>query len=79
MENKFKGETLSGEEWAAAAEQVKLLSAAVSDLIKDINCKGCGTETAEDFEVRMQLAYIAMRYVGAFAADKCKFILVKED
>ena len=72
------GQSLPKEVWLSKAEELKLASAGVAGWFRQMNFDGKGKEDAEDWLLVAQMAYQAMVYVGEFASDKCRFIVIPD-
>lgn len=72
------GQSLPKEVWLEKAEELKRASAGVAGWFRSMNFDGMGEQDAEDWLMVAQMAYQAMLYVGEFASEKCRFIVIPD-
>jgi len=73
------GQQLPPERWLVAADNLEQVFPAIAQRLLLINNEGRGQEDADEFIADGMLALIAMRYVGNFAHDKCRFIPIPDE
>lgn len=77
MDNVVKleiGLTLEPDVWLKAADDLEKVFPYMAKILLRRNYEGLGKKDAADFMAEASLALTALRYVGNFAADKCRFI-----
>lgn len=67
------GQSLPGERWAEAAENLEQVFQMFASHLLWVNKDGTGQQDAEEFMADATLALIAMRYVAA-NPETCRFI-----
>ena len=72
------GQTLPAETWLAARDDLAKAFPSFGEYLRRINYEGKGEQDKEEFLAEAQLAIQALTYVGEFAADKCRIIVLPE-
>lgn len=72
------GQTLPSESWLAARDNLAKVFPFIGEYLRWINYEGKGERDKEEFLAEAQLAIQAMTYVGEFAADKCRIIVLPD-
>lgn len=72
------GQTLPPEAWLAARDDLAKVFQFFGEYLLKLNYEGKGKQDKEDFLAEAQLAIQAMTYVGEFAADKCRIIVLPD-
>ena len=72
------GQTLPTETWLAARDDLAKAFPFFGEYLRRINYEGKGEQDKEEFLAEAQLAIQALTYVGEFAADKCRIIVLPE-
>ncbi len=70
--------TLTAEQWSDVADRLQDAAPIFAGILEKINRDGKGQQDARELMADMQCAVTAVRYVSAFAADQCNFLLVSE-
>ena len=71
-----KNQQLPPERWLEAADNLEIVFPAIAQKLISMNHEGRGEEDAEEFMNDANLALMALKYVGNFASDKCRFITI---
>ena len=72
------GQALPRETWLAVRDDLAQAFPVLGELLRKINYQGKGEQDKEEFLMYTQLALQAMTYVGEFAADKCRIIVLPD-
>ena len=72
------GQALPRETWLAVRDDLAQSFPVLGELLRKINYQGKGEQDKEEFLMYTQLALQAMTYVGEFAADKCRIIVLPD-
>ena len=72
------GHSLSKEQWLNARDDLAEAFPVIAEILLKANVGGQGIEDAQTFLTEAQLALQAMTYVGNFAADKCRIIVLPD-
>lgn len=72
------GQTLPSESWLAARDDLAAVFPFIGEYLRRLNFEGKGEQDKEEFLAEAQLAIQALTYVGEFAADKCRIIVLPE-
>lgn len=70
------GQALTKEQWLNVRDDLTEAFPMIANLLRAINFEGKGEQDAEEFLAEAQLALQAMTYVGNFASDKCRIIVL---
>lgn len=70
------GQALTKEQWLNARDDLAEAFPLVAEILRRINGDGLGEQDAQTFLAEAQLALQAMTYVGNFASDKCRIIVL---
>lgn len=68
-------ETLTPEQWHDLAERLREAAPIFAGILETFNHEGTGKSDAMELMADMMCAAVAADYVGAFAAEKCHFLL----
>lgn len=72
------GQALPREAWLAVRDDLAQAFPVLGELLRKINYQGKGEQDKEEFLMYAQLALQALTYVGEFAADKCRIIVLPD-
>lgn len=72
------GQTLPKESWLAVRDDLAQVFPLIGEYLLKINYEGKGEQDKEEFLAEAQLAIQALTYVGEFAADKCRIIVLPD-
>lgn len=70
------GQSLTKEEWLSARDDLAEAFPLIAEILRTVNHDGLGEQDAQTFLAEAQLALQAMTYVGNFATDKCRIIVL---
>lgn len=73
------GQTLPKESWLAARDHLATAFPFFGEYLRQLNFEGKGEQDKNEFLAEAQLAIQALTYVGEFAADKCRIIVIPDD
>jgi len=73
------GETLTKEQWNRIGATLELLAPIMGEWLKRKDHEGLGEKDKEEFLADMHCAVVAVYYVAEYAADKCRFMIVKDE
>ena len=72
------GQSLPSETWLAVRDDLAQVFPVFGEYLRQINFEGMGEQDKEEFLMEAQLALQALTYVGEFAADKCRIIVLPD-
>ena len=72
------GQALTKEQWLNARDDLAEAFPMFAEVLRRINADGLGEQDAQEFLTEAQLALQAMTYVGNFATDKCRIIVLPD-
>lgn len=72
------GQTLPTESWLAVRDDLAQVFPFFGEYLRKLNFEGKGEQDKEEFLAEAQLAIQALTYVGEFAADKCRIIVLPD-
>lgn len=72
------GQTLPPDVWLAARDDLDKAFPFFGELLCRLNYEGKGEQDKAEFLAEAQLAIQALTYVGEFAADKCRIIVLPD-
>lgn len=72
------GQTLSKESWLAVRDDLAKVFPFFGEYLRKLNYEGKGEQDKEEFLAEAQLAIQALTYVGEFASDKCRIIVLPD-
>lgn len=72
------GQTLPRSTWLNARDDLEAVFLFFGDYLRNINYEGKGEQDREEFLAEAQLAIQALTYVGMFAADKCRIVVLPD-
>lgn len=72
------GQSLSRETWLAVRDDLAQAFPLIGEYLRLINYQGKGEQDKQEFLAEAQLALQALTYVGEFAADKCRIIVLPD-
>lgn len=72
------GHTLPPEVWLAARDDLAEALPFFGEYLRRLNYEGKGEQDKEEFLAEAQLAIQALTYVGEFASDKCRIIVLPD-
>ena len=72
------GKSLPRETWLAVRDDLAQAFPAIAEILRRINYEGKGEQDKREFLAEAQLALQALTYVGEFAADKCRIIVLPD-
>lgn len=72
------GQTLPAESWLAVRDDLAQVFPFFGEYLRKLNFEGKGEQDKEEFLAEAQLAIQALTYVGEFAADKCRIIVLPD-
>lgn len=72
------GQTLPKESWLAVRDDLAQAFPFFGEYLRKLNFEGKGEQDKEEFLAEAQLAIQALTYVGEFAADKCRIIVLPD-
>ena len=70
------GQALTKEQWLNARDDLAEAFPLIAEILRRLNNDGLGEQDARTFLAEAQLALQAMTYVGNFATDKCRIIVL---
>ena len=70
------GQALTKEQWLNARDDLAEAFPLIAEILRRLNNDGLGEQDARTFLAEAQLALQAMTYVGNFATDKCRRIVL---
>lgn len=73
------GQVLPKESWIAARDDLAKAFPFFGEYLRKLNFEGKGEQDKEEFLAEAQLAIQALTYVGEFAADKCRIIVLPDN
>lgn len=72
------GQSLPRETWLAVRDDLAQVFPIFGEYLCRINYQGMGEQDRDEFLAETQLALQALTYVGEFAADKCRIIVLPD-
>lgn len=72
------GQSLPRETWLAVRDYLAQAFPFFGEYLRRINYQGKGEQDKQEFLAQAQLALQALTYVGEFAADKCRIIILPD-
>jgi hypothetical protein len=72
------GQALPKETWLAVRDDLMQAFPMIGKMLRDMNYEGKGEQDEREFMSEALLAIQALTYVGEFAADKCRIIVLPE-
>ena len=78
MYNVEIGQTLPPEVWLAVRDDLAQAFPYFGEYLRQINFEGKGEQDQKEFLAEAQLAIQALTYVGNFASDKCRIIVIPD-
>lgn len=72
------GQSLPRETWLAVRDDLAQTFPVIAEILRMINYEGKGEQDKREFLAEAQLALQALTYVGEFAADKCRIIVLPD-
>lgn len=72
------GQTLPTESWLAVRDDLAQVFPFFGEYLRKLNFENKGEQDKEEFLAEAQLAIQALTYVGEFAADKCRIIVLPD-
>ena len=72
------GQTLPPDVWLAARDNLAEALPFFGEYLRRLNYEGKGKQDKEEFLAEAQLAIQALTYVGEFASDKCRIIVLPD-
>ncbi len=72
------GQALTKEQWLTVRDDLAEAFPLVAEFLRRLNADGLGEQDAQTFLAEAQLALQAMTYVGNFAADKCRIVVLPD-
>lgn len=72
------GHTLPAKSWFEARDYLAQAFPFFGEYLRKLNFNGKGEQDKEEFLAEAQLAIQALTYVGEFAADKCRIIVLPD-
>lgn len=70
------GQALPKETWLAVRDDLMQVFPMFGKLLRNMNCEGKGEQDEQEFMSEALLAIQALTYVGEFAADKCRIMVL---
>ena len=72
------GQALPSEVWLQVRDDLAQAFPAIAEILRRMNYEGKGEQDKREFLAEAQLALQALTYVGEFAADKCRIIVLPD-
>lgn len=72
------GQALPRETWLAVRDDLAQVFPIFGEYLRRFNYEGMGEQDRDEFLAEAQLALQALTYVGEFAADKCRIIVLPD-
>ena len=72
------GQALPAETWLQVRDDLAQAFPAIAEILRRMNYEGKGEQDKQEFLAEAQLALQALSYVGEFAADKCRIIVLPD-
>ena len=70
------GQTLSPDVWFAVRDHLAMAFSTIGKHLRQLNYEGRGEQDEAEFMAEATLAISALTYVGMFATDKCRIIVL---
>lgn len=70
------GQALPPETWLAVRNDLAQAFPLFAEMLRQMNYEGKGEQDAKEFMAEAMLAIQALTYVGEFASDKCRIIVL---
>lgn len=70
------GQPLPPEAWFDARDNIAQVAPFVANILRRLNGDGMGEQDAQDFLADVQMAIVALDYVGRFASENCRYIVI---
>lgn len=72
------GQALPSDTWLQVRDDLAQAFPTIAEILCRLNYEGKGEQDKQEFLAEAQLALQALTYVGEFAADKCRIIVLPD-